>query len=116
LPRHAGRNTPGPALYLADRSRDFASGPDAAGGLSLPNAPVLSDIAPDAIPIMARNLIENSLRPVQVLIGVTQDGQGGLTVENDCPPIRPAARVTLSGRFVRGTNVGVGSGIRLAIV
>lgn len=96
---------------------DFAQGPDAGEvALSLPDAPVFSDIDPDAVAIIARNLIENALRHGQGQVNVTLDHQGSLTVENDGPPVSPADMATLSGRFVRGTNAGEGSGLGLAIV
>lgn len=96
---------------------DFAQGLDAGRvTLSLPDAPTPSDIDPDAVAIIARNLIENALRHGQGPVAVTLDEQGTLRVENDCPPISPADLATLSGRFVRGTNAGEGSGLGLAIV
>jgi two-component system OmpR family sensor kinase len=84
--------------------------------LSLPDAPTPSDIDPDAVAIIARNLIENALRHGQGPVTVTLDEQGTLRVENDCPPISPADLAALSVRFVRGTNAGEGSGLGLAIV
>lgn len=96
---------------------DFVQGSDAGRvALSLPNAPVPSHIDPDAVAILARNLIENALRHGQGPVSVTLDPQGTLTVENDCPPIPPAELVALSGRFVRGKDAGDGSGLGLAIV
>lgn len=96
---------------------DFSHGPD--GGrldLSLPDAPVLSDIDPDAVAILARNLIENALRHGQSAVAVTLERDGTLCVENDCPRIPPAELAALSGRFVRGKDAGDGSGLGLAIV
>jgi two-component system, OmpR family, sensor kinase len=96
---------------------DFAQGTDAGRiTLLLPDAPTSSDIDPDAVAILARNLIENALRHGQGPVTVTLDMQGTLTVENDCPPISAADLATLSGRFVRGANTGEGSGLGLAIV
>jgi two-component system OmpR family sensor kinase len=98
-------------------AEDFAQGPD--GGrlaLSLPDEPLPSDIDPDAVAILARNLIENALRHGQGPVAVTLDGQGTLCVENDCPPIPPAELAALSDRFVRGKDAGDGSGLGLAIV
>jgi two-component system OmpR family sensor kinase len=84
--------------------------------LSLPEAPVLSDIDPDAVAIVARNLIENALRHGTGPVSVALDPHGTLCVENDCPPIPPADLAALSGRFVRGQSAGEGSGLGLAIV
>ncbi len=96
---------------------DFAQGADAGRiTLSLPDAPAPSDIDPDVVAIIARNLIENALRHGDGPLSVTLDPQGTLTVENYCPPIPPDALAALSGRFVRGTNAGDGSGLGLAIV
>jgi two-component system OmpR family sensor kinase len=96
---------------------DFSQGPDAGRvTLSLPDVPTPSDIDPDAVAIIARNLIENALRHGQWSVTVTLDQLGTLRVENDCPPISPAELAALSGRFVRGTKAGEGSGLGLAIV
>lgn len=96
---------------------DFAQGADTGRvALSLPDAPTASDIDPDAVAIIARNLIENALRHGQGPVTVTLDPQGTLTVENDCPPVPPADLAAISGRFVRGKDAGDGSGLGLAIV
>ncbi len=96
---------------------DFAQGADAGRiTLALPDVPTPSDIDPDVVAIIARNLIENALRHDNGPVSVTLDPQGTLTVENDCPPIPPDTLAALSGRFVRGTNAGDGSGLGLAIV
>jgi len=96
---------------------DFAQGPDALRlTLSLPDTPTPSDIDPDAVAILTRNLIENALRHGQGPVAVTLDDQGTLLVRNECPPISASDLAALSGRFVRGTNAGEGSGLGLAIV
>lgn len=96
---------------------DFSQGPDAGRVvLSLPEAPVPSDIDPDAVAIIVRNLIENALRHGQGAVVVTLDQNGNLCVQNDCPPIPPDELAALSGRFVRGKKAGEGSGLGLAIV
>jgi two-component system OmpR family sensor kinase len=96
---------------------DFAQGSDVGRvALSLPDGPVPSDIDPDAVAILARNLIENALRHGQGQVDVTLDPQGTFCVENDGPPIPPGELAALSGRFVRGKDAGEGSGLGLAIV
>lgn len=105
-----------PVLSLV--ARDFAHGPDAGRlRLSLPDTPVPTNVDPDAVAIVARNLIENALRhghegPVTVRL----DPQGILSVENDGPVIPSDQLLTLTDRFVRGTTTGDGSGLGLAIV
>ncbi len=96
---------------------DFAQVPDTGRvALSLPDRPVPSEIDPDAVAILARNLIENALRHGQGPVSVMLDQHGTLCVENDCPPIPPAELAALTGRFVRGKDAGEGSGLGLAIV
>jgi two-component system OmpR family sensor kinase len=77
---------------------------------------VPSDIDPDAVAIIVRNLIENALRHGQGAVAVTLDQNGSLCVQNDCPPIPSDELAALSGRFVRGKKAGDGSGLGLAIV
>jgi two-component system OmpR family sensor kinase len=96
---------------------DFDRGDDAGRvTLGLPDAPVPSDIDPDAVAILARNLIENALRHGQGAVSVTLDPNGTLCVENDCRPIPATELANLSGRFVRGKDASEGSGLGLAIV
>lgn len=96
---------------------DFDRGDDAGRVIVLlPDAPVPCDIDPDAVAILARNLIENALRHGQGPVSVALDPRGTLCVENDCLPIPPAELAALSGRFVRGKDAGEGSGLGLAIV
>ena len=96
---------------------DFSQGSDAGRlALSLPETPVPSDIDPDAVAILARNLIENALRHGQGAVSVTLGQDGSLCVQNDCPPIPSDELAALSGRFVRGKDAGDGSGLGLAIV
>jgi len=85
--------------------------------LNLPATAVQCDIDPDAVAIVARNLIENARRhgsdaPVYVMLS----GGGWLHVENDCVAVPPATLQTLQERFIRGDTAGVGSGLGLAIV
>lgn len=98
--------------------RDFEMGPDRARiALTLPDQPVPSDIDPDAVAIVARNLVENSLRhgagsPVLVSL----DASGTLTVDNGGPAVGEGRLAALTERFVRGPGDGEGSGLGLAIV
>lgn len=86
--------------------------------LSLPDGPVLSDLDPDAVAILARNLIDNALRhgtgeaPVEVTLG--QDG--GLRVANDGPVLPAETLARLTARFERADPSSEGSGLGLAIV
>jgi two-component system OmpR family sensor kinase len=86
--------------------------------LHLPNAPVLSDLDPDATGILCRNLVENALRhgdstgPVEITL--TRDGV--LTVANEGPVVPPETLGRLTDRFERLHLHGDGSGLGLAIV
>ncbi len=86
--------------------------------LTLPEAPVMSDLDPDAFGILCRNLVENALRhgadeaPVDVTL--TRDGQ--LIVTNDGPVLRPETLDRLTARFERAGASADGSGLGLAIV
>lgn len=84
--------------------------------LALPEGAVLSTVDPDAVGIVARNLIENALRHGgDSAVNVTLDTSGCLTVENSGPAIPPGRMAGLTDRFVRGGG-GEGSGLGLAIV
>lgn len=92
----------------------------AAGRLhvDLPDAPVLSDLDPDAFGIVLRNLIENALKhgaedgPVHIRL----TGDATLAVTN-AGPVIPAEDLTkLTDRFARATDAAEGSGLGLAIV
>lgn len=98
--------------------RDFA---DADGAervaLVLPDAPVLSDVDPDAVAIVVRNLVENALRHgAGGAVCVTLDAAGTLTVDNAGPVVPEGRLASLTDRFVRGDGGGDGSGLGLAIV
>lgn len=86
--------------------------------LTMPESPVMSSLDPDAVGILARNLIENALKhgapggPVEV----TLDERGLFSVAND-GVILPAEVIDrLMRRFERGNLKTVGSGVGLAIV
>ncbi|MGX7875490.1 ATP-binding protein [Mesorhizobium sp. ORM6] len=78
----------------------------------------MSDIDPDAVGILCRNLVENAMRygsdssPVEV----TLDPDGLLTVSNDGPIVSPETLARLANRFERGGTSARGSGIGLSIV
>ena len=85
--------------------------------LDLPERAVLSDLDPDALAIVARNLIDNALRhgaagrPVQI----TLHSDGQLSVANDGPPVPAETLGRLTKRFARAGS-SEGSGLGLAIV
>jgi two-component system OmpR family sensor kinase len=86
--------------------------------LSLPDRPVMSDLDPDAMGILCRNLIDNALRhgtsdrPVEVTLSTG----GILSVANDGPAVSPDTLSRLTSRFERGNAGPGGSGLGLAIV
>lgn len=83
----------------------------------LPGAPVLSDIDPDALAILARNLIENALchgtgdTSVQVIM--TESGL--LRVINDGPAVPTETLARLTAPFECGRSLSGGSGLGLSI-
>ncbi|MCO8145989.1 ATP-binding protein [Rhodovulum tesquicola] len=102
-------------LVVDDVARNGSPGRIA---LTLPEAPVMSDLDPDAFGILCRNLVENALRhgsdaaPVDVTL--TRDGQ--LIVANDGPVLPPETLDRLTARFERAGASADGSGLGLAIV
>lgn len=86
--------------------------------LTLPPAPLLSDLDPDVFAILLRNLVDNALRhgdaqaPVQVVL----DAYGVLTVANDGPVLPGETLARLADRFERAGTPTQGSGLGLAIV
>ena len=86
--------------------------------LRLPDAPVLSDLDPDALAIILRNLIDNALRhgdphhPVEVSL----TAHSVLRVANDGPVIPPETLAHLATRFARASSRTEGSALGLAIV
>ncbi len=105
------------AAVVALVARDFGYGRDAAPlHLALPEGAVMSTVDPDAVAIVARNLIENALRHGGGAgVRVKLDDSGTLTVENGGAAIPPDRMAGLTDRFVRGGG-GEGSGLGLAIV
>lgn len=86
--------------------------------LTLPDAPVLSDLDPDAFGILCGNLIENALRHGSdtdaVDVSLAQDGT--LTVANAGPVVPQDKLAGLTARFERAGSSTAGSGLGLAIV
>jgi two-component system OmpR family sensor kinase len=86
--------------------------------LRLPDRPVMSDLDPDAVGILCRNLVDNALRhgskaaPVEVTL--REDGE--LVVANEGPIVPPGALSRLTDRFARANDNTDGSGLGLAIV
>lgn len=111
------------AAVVALVARDFQHGPQGARlRLSLPEGAVMSRVDPDAVAIVARNLIENALRHGDgTVVTLHLDDEANLTVENGGAAIPAEVLATLTGRFQRGNGGGdgggsEGSGLGLAIV
>lgn len=94
----------------------------AAGGgrivLTLPDTPVLSDLDPDILAILLRNLVDNALRhgAAGTVIDVSLTDDSVLIVANDGPVIPQDILDRLTNRFERAAARGDGSGLGLAIV
>lgn len=107
-----------PVLDLV--AQDFDRGADAGRlHLALPDAPVISTLDPDAVAIIARNLIENALRhgsgdAVQASLAA----DGAFCVRNHGPAIPPDRMHRLLRRFEQGQTAAgsIGSGLGLTIV
>lgn len=86
--------------------------------LDLPRAPVLGDIDPDALAILARNLLENAWRhgAAGAQVGLALTPAGVLRVTNDGAPVPPEMLARLTARFERGGAQAEGAGLGLAIV
>ena len=85
--------------------------------LDLPDAPVFSDLNPDALAILAHNLIDNALRhgAAERPITLSLETNGRLAVANDGPPVPPEQLPQLTDRFARADQ-SEGNGLGLAIV
>lgn len=85
--------------------------------LTLPDAPVVSHMDPDAAAIIARNLFENALRHGTGPVTAALSPDGWLVVDNDAPAILAEDLTQLTRPFARGANRGAeGAGLGLAIV
>ncbi|GGD31090.1 ATP-binding protein [Sinisalibacter lacisalsi] len=102
-------------IVVEDIARGLAPGRIA---LSLPPAPVMSDLDPDAFGILCRNLVENAVRhgaqtaPVEVRLSE----EGELIVANEGPVLPVETLDRLTTRFERAGASPDGSGLGLAIV
>jgi two-component system OmpR family sensor kinase len=106
-----------PALRLGIEEARRASGLGARLVATLAEGPALSRLDPDALAIVARNLIENAARhgagdgPVDVVF----DGRA-LRVVNRGPALPADAAARLMRPFERGETQAAGAGLGLAIV
>jgi len=105
------------AARIVAQDAGRAAAPDRLA-VALPDAPVVSDLDPDAFGILLRNLIDNALRHGAEggLINVVLTPAGLLTVANDGPVVPPEILSRLTTRFERGDAGNEGSGLGLAIV
>jgi len=102
-------------LIVDDFARLGATGRIA---LALAEAPVMSDLDPDAFGILARNLVENALKhgAPDAEVAVSLDAAGLLAVRNGGPAIPADALGRVMARFARANGDADGSGLGLAIV
>lgn len=86
--------------------------------VSMPDAPVLSDLDPDAFGIICRNLVDNALRHGDATekVDVTLASDGQLVVGNGGAVVPQETLARLTRRFERAEASGDGSGLGLAIV
>ncbi|CAN7661361.1 ATP-binding protein [Neorhizobium sp. LjRoot104] len=97
---------------------DFARAGEGRIVLTLPQAPVLSRLDPDAVGILFRNLVENALKhgAQDSMIEVELQADGLLCVANDGAVLPADAMERLIHRFERGSAKIDGSGLGLAII
>lgn len=98
--------------------QDFARAGEARIVSSVPDVPVPSLLDPDAVGILARNLIENALKHGADggRVDVALEADGVLRVANDGPVLPPEAMEKLMRRFERGHGKIGGIGLGLSIV
>lgn len=106
-----------PVAQIITQDLARSAGNDAIS-LSLPAAPLRSDLDPDIFAILCRNLVENALRHGSQgsTVNVSLAADGTLTVVNDGPALPPDTLARLTNRFERAGAAGDGSGLGLAIV
>ncbi|MGD9863404.1 MAG: sensor histidine kinase, partial [Pseudodonghicola sp.] len=102
-------------MVVQDLSRQL---PEGRLELALPDAPVSSDLDPDAFGIVVRNLVDNALRHglPGTAIRVVLAPDGRLAVSNAAPVVPPEVLERLTHRFERAGASAEGSGLGLAIV
>ncbi|NGO66052.1 HAMP domain-containing protein [Rhizobium daejeonense] len=98
--------------------QDFTRAGEGRIVLTLPQAPVLSKLDPDAVGILFRNLIENALKhgAQDGVVEAALDADGSLRVVNDGPVLPGEAMDRLMQRFERGDAKIGGSGLGLSII
>lgn len=105
------------AALLSHVVHDLQRTASAPIALSLPTAPVLSLIDPDAFAILARNLIENALKHgaagAAIEVGLSESAR--LDVVNTGAIVPAAELAQLTRHFVRGGGRAEGFGLGLAI-
>lgn len=99
-------------------TQDFTRAGEGRIVLTLPQAPVLSRLDPDAVGILFRNLIENALKhgAQDGLVEAVLKADGMLCVANDGPVLPAEAMDRLMQRFERGDAKIGGSGLGLSII
>lgn len=105
-------------LVLQMIVQDFTRAGEGRIVLTLPQAPVLSKLDPDAVGILFRNLIENALKhgAQDGVVEASLDADGSLRVANDGPVLPGEATDRLMQRFERGDAKIGGSGLGLSII
>lgn len=98
---------------------DFRRDPQTAARLEvrIPDTEVLSDIDPNALAILARNLLENALKHGQAgaSVAVRLSPGGEFSVANDGAPMDADALARIRRPFERGETMAGGTGLGLAI-